>query len=87
MYPTDYLGRMADGQSGIIIFFFEFYYDKAKTFCRGFSDIENFYVTLNRSDVSEHWDVGKHVGVLSYIQLCRANLGGIWTEYIFLVFT
>ena len=46
-----------------MVFFWNFYYDKTKTFCRGFSTIENLYVTLYRSYVSEHNNVGEHVRV------------------------
>ena len=36
--------------------------------------------TLHRSVVSEHCDVGKHLGIGSCIKLCSNKLGGIWLD-------
>ena len=49
--------------------FWNFYYDNTKTFCRGFSTIDNLPVTLYRSGVSGNFDVDEQVGVLNSIQL------------------
>ena len=35
--------------------------EKAKTFCRVFAAIDNLCVTLYRSDVSKHFDVGEQI--------------------------
>ena len=43
--------------------FWDFYDDKAKNICRGFATIDNLYITLDRSDVSEYFNVGEHMGV------------------------
>ena len=51
------------------------YYDNTKTFYRVFSDIDNLYITLYRSDVSEHSALIKQVAVLSSVQLCISDLG------------
>ena len=55
------------------MFFFNYYDDKSKTFYRGFAAIDNLYITLYRSDVSEYFDVVEHMEVLSSIQLCGVN--------------
>ena len=68
-------------------FFWGRYDYKAKTFCRGFSAIENLYIKFYRSDLRKHFGVGKHVGVLSYIQLFSVNMGGICMECVYLVST
>ena len=39
--------------------FWYFYYDKAKTLYRGFSAIDNLYITFYRSDVRRHYDVSE----------------------------
>ena len=67
------------------MFVLVFYYDKAKTFCRGFYAIENLYITLYSSDAIKHCDVGEHVGVLSSIHLCSANFDVSWMKYVALV--
>ena len=67
--------------------FWNFYYDKPKTSCMGFNAIENLYITFYRFDVSEHFYVGKHVGVWSSIQLHSVNLGGSWMEHVAFVYT
>ena len=69
------------------IYFWDFYYDKAKTFCRTFSGVENSYITFYRYYVSTNYDVGEHVGVWYSIQLWSANLGGSWIECVALVTT
>ena len=43
-------------------YFWGFYDDKTKTFCRGFSDIYNLYIVLHWYNVSEHSGVGEHMG-------------------------
>ena len=58
-----FCGIYYDGQSGIMMIVLECYYDKTKNFCRGFAAIENLYITLYRSDVSEHSDADEHVVV------------------------
>ena len=67
--------------------FWGFYYDKSKTFFRGFAAIDNLYIALYRSDVSKHYDVGEHMGVLSPIQFCSADFDDSWMKCFFLVFT
>ena len=44
------------------IFFWYFYYDKAKTFFRGFAVIDNLYITFYMSVVSKYCDAGEHMG-------------------------
>ena len=44
-----------------------FYDDKAKTFCRGFATIENLYISLGRSDISEYFDVSEHNLILHLV--------------------
>ena len=56
--------------------FWNFYDDKTKNFCIGFYVIDNFYIKLYRFGVSEHCDVGEHVGVWYFIQLWISHLGG-----------
>ena len=63
------------------ICFWSFYYAKTKPFCRGFSAIDNLYITLYRSGVDEHSDVEEHLGVWSSIQLCSSNLVGIYFNF------
>ena len=65
--------------------FGDFYDDRAKTFCRGFSDIENFYITLYRSDVSEYFDAVEHMRVWSSIRLYSGNFYGSCMKYFLLV--
>ena len=67
--------------------FWNFYYDKPKTSCMGLDAIDNLYITFYKFDVSENFDVGKHVGVWSSIQLWIGNLGGSWMECVALVST
>ena len=60
------MGFVEYNMMAIVVLYVYFWYfndDKAKIFCRGFSAIDNFYITFYRSDVSEHCDVGKHTGV------------------------
>ena len=60
---------------------FGFFYDgKAKNFWRIFAAIDNLYIALYRYDVSEHCDVGEHMGFWSYIQLCSAKFDGSWMK-------
>ena len=47
----------------MMIFFWYFYYDKAKTFCRGFSGIDTLHIRFYRSNVSGHCNTSEHVGV------------------------
>ena len=61
--------------------FGDFYHYKTKTFCRGFAVIENLSITPYRYGVSEHSDIGEHVGVWSSFQSCSANLGGIYLNF------
>ena len=63
-----------------MIFFWYFYDDRTKTFCRGFSAIYNFYIVIFRSNVIEYIDAGEHMVVLSYIQLLISNLGGTYLD-------
>ena len=37
------------------------YDDRSKTFCRGFSTMDNLYISLDRSDKSKYFDVGEHM--------------------------
>ena len=63
------------------------YYENTKTFCRGFIEIDNLYVTLYRSAVNEHCYDGEHVGFLSPIQFCSDNLGSIFLGCVALMST
>ena len=67
--------------------FGRFYDDKAKKVFWGFDTIENFYITLDRSDVIKKFDVGEHMGVWSSFQLCRGNFYCSWMKCILLVST
>ena len=68
-------------------FFWGRYDYKAKTFCRGFSAIENLYIALYRSDVGTLFDVGEHMGVWYSIQLCSDNFYVSWMKCFYLVST
>ena len=46
-----------------------------------------FYITFYRSGVSEHCDVGEHVGVWSPVKFCSANFDGSWMKFVALVST
>ena len=60
--------------------FWYFYGDKAKNFCREFTVIDNLNIIFYRYNVSKHYDVSEHMGVLSSIQLCSDKFDVSWME-------
>ena len=49
--------------------------------------MNDLYIKFYRSDLSEHFDFGEHVGVLSSIKFFSANFGGIVMIFFALVST